>query len=489
MDNDQLTKSKKLILLKQKLNYIKNLDEKLQEILEDIKKLKKSYYSGKIDYNVYIKYKYKLEAIAQKIIHDIHKNIYYIKEILYPEYYYTVTTSESIKKFDKNMKISKYNRDIKEKVLKREAVSKNYYINNYRNIIQKPTTFKYNVFAKHKEEDKNKTESDIVRALLRYRLFREYPKKDKQKKKTKKRILKKTQNRIKLNTAKIYRYLIIVSNKIFSNYIKILFDKYPRLYIFFKEIVRFSGYRVTVRSFVALMMLLYFISSLLFAIILTIISKGISLTNITLSLTIPLIGIVLFLYIVPLIRRNQIEKEVSYYLPLAIMHASMLAKSGMDIKNIIRVISKENYGYVSREFSKILFYSETLNIGLNTAIKKVAEDTLSDGLKKFLEELALAVSSGSDFRNFLAVAEESAIIEYKSNNDKFIQALKTFSDMYVGLVVTIPVILVSIIIMLSSLSESIGNIPIVAIINFMVYIGVPVINIIAMLMMTKILPR
>jgi hypothetical protein len=69
------------------------------------------------------------------------------------------------------------------------------------------------------------------------------------------------------------------------------------------------------------------------------------------------------------------------------------------------------------------------------------------------------------------------MIRYNSFLKKINQVMKTFSDLYVGMVLTIPMILISVGVMLLSILQQTYNINIQGILEIITYIGLPAINI------------
>ncbi|MFP3284352.1 MAG: hypothetical protein RXO65_02820, partial [Candidatus Nanopusillus acidilobi] len=78
---------------------------------------------------------------------------------------------------------------------------------------------------------------------------------------------------------------------------------------------------------------------------------------------------------------------------------------------------------------------------------------------------------------FLILYSQQEMIRYNSFLKKINQVMKTFSDLYVGMVLTIPMIIISIGVMLLSILQQTYNINIQGILEIVTYIGLPAINI------------
>jgi archaellum biogenesis protein FlaJ (TadC family) len=176
-------------------------------------------------------------------------------------------------------------------------------------------------------------------------------------------------------------------------------------------------------------------------------------------------------------KKQSIIEDINRNLPFAIIHMASLADAGIEVKYIIKIISEtEEYGYLSKEFKKI-YDKINLGEGLVESLRSVADDTLSKDLKDFLEELILTITSGRKISEFLILYSQQEMIRYNSFLKKINQVMKTFSDLYVGMVLTIPMIIISIGVMLLSILQQTYNMNIQGILEIITYIGLPAINI------------
>jgi Archaeal flagella assembly protein J len=194
-------------------------------------------------------------------------------------------------------------------------------------------------------------------------------------------------------------------------------------------------------------------------------------------------GLIAFLSVVGLIilyfnyKKQSIVEDINRNLPFAIIHMASLADAGIEIKYIIKIISEtEEYGYLSKEFKKI-YDKINLGEGLVESLRSVADDTLSKDLKDFLEELILTITSGRKISEFLILYSQQEMIRYNSFLKKINQVMKTFSDLYVGMVLTIPMIIISVGVMLLSILQQTYNVNIQGILEIITYVGLPAINI------------
>jgi len=89
----------------------------------------------------------------------------------------------------------------------------------------------------------------------------------------------------------------------------------------------------------------------------------------------------------------------------------------------------------------------------------------------------LTITSGRKISEFLILYSQQEMIRYNSFLKKINQVMKTFSDLYVGMVLTIPMIIISVGVMLLSILQQTYNLNIQGILEIITYVGLPAINI------------
>ena len=296
--------------------------------------------------------------------------------------------------------------------------------------------------------------------------------------------LKKKKKSIDINYK---QYFVKISNRYFGKITDYLIKNFPELYTFVYESLKKAGVRMTVRTYVSTLLIIFTVSiipTILFAIFVVRNPIYILLTFVAI-----MSGFVLFVFYYPEHLRKERANEIRALLPFVIIHMASLARSGLDPKHIFKIIADtDEYKALAEEFQKIVDYIE-MGMGLSDAIRHVADTTPCQEFREFLDGLLLSLQSGASLKEFLDISAESAIIHYKALNQKFIQTIKTFSDIYVGMVITMPMILVSIIIMLASLAKNVFGLPIPLVTLLLVYVVIPALNIGMLLMISKIQPK
>ncbi len=190
-----------------------------------------------------------------------------------------------------------------------------------------------------------------------------------------------------------------------------------------------------------------------------------------------LLGIlaIVFILVYPFYSLNEKKRKINNFLPFALIHMSAISSSGINFYFVIKMIAEtKEYKELSEEFQKIVSLIEDFGMSLTDALKIVSEQTPSEQLSDILRSIAYLTRSGGDITNYLHQKSQESILEYKYNKEKYTSTLDVFSDLYVILVVAIPLLFVSTISILSSFSHS-SVLPKIA--KFGTYILIPFLNI------------
>jgi pilus assembly protein TadC len=152
---------------------------------------------------------------------------------------------------------------------------------------------------------------------------------------------------------------------------------------------------------------------------------------------------------------KQKEKEIEDVLPFALVHMSAITSSGVNFYLALKMIAEtKEYKSLSEVFQKIVALVEVANMDIISAIKEVAEDVPSRKLREILNSIVYITKTGGDITQYLNQKAEEAILNLKISKEKYIGFLDVFSDLYVVLIVAIPILFISIVAVLSSFSPS-----------------------------------
>jgi len=165
--------------------------------------------------------------------------------------------------------------------------------------------------------------------------------------------------------------------------------------------------------------------------------------------------VIVLLILYPYYYIKQKEREIDEVLPFALVHMSAIASSGVNFYLTIKMIADtKEYKALSETFQKIVALVEIANFDIINAIKEISEETPSKKLREILNSIIYITKTGGDLTQYLNQKAEEAILNLKISKEKYIGFLDVFSDLYVILIVAIPILFVSIIAVLSSFSPS-----------------------------------
>lgn len=191
---------------------------------------------------------------------------------------------------------------------------------------------------------------------------------------------------------------------------------------------------------------------------------------------------------------NILQKESSYkfqiesnFIPL-VSHMISLAESNINPYLIFKIISKfeDEYGAISKEFKEIITRVEVYGEDFISAIRGVASTSCSLLLQKFLNNIASIIESGGDLKNYLKITYDYLMFDWKIKREDFLQKLGTISEIYVGLVISAPLLLVSIIVVMAAIQANIGFISLTDLLKIFSYIILPFLNIIFLIIIKGI---
>lgn len=280
----------------------------------------------------------------------------------------------------------------------------------------------------------------------------------------------------------LYKIFIEVSDFIFGKISNYILDKNPNIHYNLRKILFKGKINISPSKFLSTILFsLFLISTIILILFITLFEFSILIIFLIFIILIPILFYIYITY-----RTVQIRRNIDLNLPFASIHILSMLQTGLDVENCFRLISEtENYGYLSLEFKRL---ADLLNTGisLSDAIEHVRDTTVSERFKEFLDELLLTLRSGRSIKEFFLIYTENQLMLYRTDLEKINQAMKTFSDLYIGLVLTIPMLLISVGIMMSTISSTILGLSISEFLNVLSLIVLPVINIGVIIFISKL---
>jgi flagellar protein FlaJ len=139
--------------------------------------------------------------------------------------------------------------------------------------------------------------------------------------------------------------------------------------------------------------------------------------------------------LLPYIRSTGREREINTLLPDTIAFMYALSVGGMNQLEIVRATARadDTYGEVAKEFQSIILETEYFDTDYRTAVQNQAVETPSDELGQFLTDMLSILDSGGDMTKFLEDQKDKHIRTAKQEQEKQLETLELFGEMYMTL--------------------------------------------------------
>lgn len=185
-----------------------------------------------------------------------------------------------------------------------------------------------------------------------------------------------------------------------------------------------------------------------------------------------------FFYLAPGFKIKKRIRSINTNLPFAIDHMSSVATSGVPPGTMFKLIAgSKEYGEVSVEIEKISNYIEFFGYDIISAMRSIAAITPSQPLKEFFDGFVSTIESGGDLKNYLTQKSKEALLTYRLERQKYVEAVSTYSDIYTGVLIAAPLFFVSTLALVSMLGGVVGGVAVSGIIALGTYVVIPVLNI------------
>jgi len=153
---------------------------------------------------------------------------------------------------------------------------------------------------------------------------------------------------------------------------------------------------------------------------------------------------------IPYLRANAREREINTLLSDSISFMYALSVGGMNQLEILQAMAQgdDTYGEVAKEFQSIVLETEYFDTDYRTAIRNQALETPSDELSQFLTDMLSIINSGGDMTDFLEDQKDKHMRTAKQEQEKLLDTLELFGEMYMTLSL-FPLLLIIILVIMS----------------------------------------
>ena len=158
---------------------------------------------------------------------------------------------------------------------------------------------------------------------------------------------------------------------------------------------------------------------------------------------------------VPYSRASARKREINMLLTDAVSFMYALSVGGLNQLEILEAMAKaeDTYGEVAKEFQSIVQETEYFDTDYRTAIRNQSIETPSEELSQFLTDMLSIVNSGGDMTSFLEDQKEKHMRTAKQEQQKMLDTLELFGEMYMTLSL-FPLLLIIILVIMSMMSSA-----------------------------------
>jgi flagellar protein FlaJ len=188
----------------------------------------------------------------------------------------------------------------------------------------------------------------------------------------------------------------------------------------------------------------------------------------------------------PFYLQNEIEnkkRDIDKQIPYALAFMSILASSGATPLDIIRRLSREEYGQISNEFRKVLFRVDILGEDVVTAMNGLVHNTPSDIFRDICIDLTNIIYGGGGLKSYLETKSKDLMAIRRQTYKEFVESLAIFGEGYLGGVVMTLTLAILGIVISGALGISLGPFEPKDLFNYLIYLIIPLINVVFLQML------
>ena len=206
-----------------------------------------------------------------------------------------------------------------------------------------------------------------------------------------------------------------------------------------------------------------------------------------LSITFLVVATSLTYYIfmsIPQVQANVRSSLINQSLPHTTAYLYALSRGGgLNLLDIMRSITENYhiYGAAAEEIGYIVKDMDCYGTDLLTALEKATIRTPSQKFKDFIEGLESIVASGGDITAYLKAKNDQYRLTATKEQKIFFETLGVLAEVYISAFVAGPLFLITILVVLGLVNS--GS---VAILNFIIYIVIPISTVIFVLLLGSI---
>ncbi len=183
-------------------------------------------------------------------------------------------------------------------------------------------------------------------------------------------------------------------------------------------------------------------------------------------------------YIYPIQKSTNIKNSIETDLPFALAHMNAIVSSGIPPEFMFDMLTDyEEYGSIAEQAKLIVRNIRTFGMSSVNAINEVAKRTPSDAFKQVLDGMTQTIEKGGDLVEFISQMSDKAMFDYRIRREKYLKTLSTYADIYTALLVAAPLMMLSVLGIMSLIGGAVLGLSIDELILLMTWLVLPALNI------------
>lgn len=183
-------------------------------------------------------------------------------------------------------------------------------------------------------------------------------------------------------------------------------------------------------------------------------------------------------YIYPVQRAERIKNSIETNLPFALAHINAIASSGIPPEYMFELLTEfKEYGEISKQAKLIVRNIRTFGMSSVSAINNVAERTPSLAFKQVLTGISTTIEKGGNLVSYINDMSEKSLFDYRIKREKYLKTLSTYADIYTALLVAAPLMMLSILGIMSIIGGTVLGLGINELIIMITWVILPALNI------------
>jgi len=183
-------------------------------------------------------------------------------------------------------------------------------------------------------------------------------------------------------------------------------------------------------------------------------------------------------YMYPIQKASGMKNSIETDLPFALAHMNAIASSGIPPEFMFDMLTDyQEYGAISEQAKLIVRNIRTFGMSSTKSIDEVAKRTPSEIFKQVLGGMTATIEKGGNLVEYINQMSEKAMFDYRIRREKYLKTLSTYADIYTALLVAAPLMMLSVLGIMSIIGGTILGMTIGDLITLMTWIVLPALNI------------